>query len=119
MNRGRAVGGSQAKTMLGIHGRVLLEPEVLHRSIFIVQSLFRSRENFSGLPFLSFLAFFSIAMRAFLFKLIIAEQPAGQPHQADIQGNPFVDGKPLGFELAQDLGVDLFYGGFAQQLAEA
>jgi len=44
-------------------------------------------------------------MRPFLFQFIIAKRPAGRLDQAGIHGNPFVNGKPLGLELAQDLGV--------------
>ena len=38
-------------------------------------------------------------------KFIVAQRTAGGLYQAGINRNPFVDGKPFGFELAQDLGV--------------
>ena len=51
------------------------------------------------------LTFFGITMRTFLFQLITAQRPAGRFHQASINRNAFVDGKPFGFELAQDLRI--------------
>ena len=52
-------------------------------------------------------------------KFIIAKRATGGFHQARIHGHAFVDGKPLGLELAQDLGIDLFQGSLAQPAAKA
>ena len=65
------------------------------------------------------MAFFGIAMRAFLFQFIVAKRSTGRFHQAGVHGHALVDGKPLSFELAQDLGVDLLHGGLAQPAAES
>jgi hypothetical protein len=44
-------------------------------------------------------------MRAFHYQVIIAHGATGVLYQAGIDGNAFVDGKSLGFELAQNLGI--------------
>ena len=80
---------------------------------------FHIARKLQWLAILILLAFLGIAMRAFLFQLIIAKRSTGGLYQAGVHGHALIDGKPLGLELAQDLGVDLFHGGLAQPAAEA
>ena len=97
---------------------MLFEPEV---QLFVLNGpvAFQITGELQRLAILILLAFLGIAMRAFLFQLIIAKRSTGGLYQTGVHGYALVDGKPLGLELAQDLGVDLFHGGLAQPAAEA
>lgn len=71
MNRGRAVDRGQDKAVLGIHGCVLLEAEVGHL-VFDGPVAFQITREFQRLAIFILLTFFSIALRTFLFQIIIA-----------------------------------------------
>ena len=46
------------------------------------------------------------------FKLIIAEGTTGGFNESGIDGNAFIDGQALAFELSQDFRVELVHGLF-------
>ena len=118
MDRGRTMDGGQDKAMLGINGRMFLEPEVRFL-IFDGSVAFQIARELQRITILILLTFLTVAVRAFLLQIIVAHRAAGRFHQAGVHGHALVDGKPLGLELAQDLGVDLFHGGFTEPAAEA
>ena len=118
VDRGRCEGGSQHKSVLGIHRGVFLEAEV--RGVVsngpIGFKIAGELEGFAGfIP----LSLFSLAVFTLLFQLILAQGSAGGLDQAGIDGNALIDTKPLLLELAQDLGVDRIHGFLGQAAAEA
>ena len=52
------------------------------------------------------------------FDLVIADGSAGRFDQPGIDGDAFVDGQSLSFELSEDFGVDLIHGVFAKTASE-
>ena len=57
-------------------------------------------------------SFKSISLFSYFFKLIIAEGTTGGFNESGIDGNAFIDGQALAFELSQDFRVELVHGLF-------
>ena len=112
--------GSQAqidvkdKAVIDINCGMLFKTKV-GTSFLTVQSDPRSRQNLSGLPFLSsFPSGVFLLCRCFLSSSLLS----GQLAESGIDGNAFINRQALAFQLAQDFGVKLIHGFFGQSLSK-
>jgi hypothetical protein len=97
--------------MFGIYCGMLLKAEM--RSIIANGPVgFKIPGEFKRLAVFVPFTVFSLAVFTLFFQFILTQRPTGGFDQPSIHGNALVDGKPLLFELAPDLGVDLVHSFF-------